>query len=235
MVDALATSRAQQRQLVTDASHEFRTPLTSLTTNLELLDHFDALPADDRPEVLAALRADAAELTHLASDLVELATDRAAQEAPVGARLSELVLPVVERARRRSARRIDLLTAPTRDDADDLIMVRPQMIQRAAGNLIENAVKYAPDGPIVVRVSHDSVEVLDEGPGIDDADAEHVFERFWRADQARALPGSGLGLSIVARIVEQHDGSVWATRRPEGGAAVGFRVSAATGITTTAS
>lgn len=224
MVTALAASRAQQHQLVTDASHEFRTPLTSLTTNLDLLERFDEIPADERPDILAALRVDVDELTHLARDLVELATDRSIDEEPVETTLADLVEPVILRARRRSGRDIEM-DNQTRDlNADAVMFVKPQMIQRAASNLIENAVKYAPTGMIIVRVSVDTIEVLDHGPGIDSHDARHMFERFWRSDSARGLPGSGLGLSIVAQIASQHGGEVWAKPGVDGGMAVGFRL-----------
>ncbi len=224
MVEALAASRSQQHRLVTDASHEFRTPLTSLTTNLELLERFDEIPENERPEIITALRADVDDLTHLARDLVELATDRSTDEEPVETTLVELVQPVITRARRRSGRDIQLDDHTDAASINSMVHVRPQMIQRAASNLVENAIKYAPNGVILVRVGATSIEVLDSGPGIDPADSDQIFERFWRSDTARGLPGSGLGLSIVAQIATQHGGNTWAHRRVEGGTAVGFRV-----------
>ena len=81
MVDALATSRQQQRRLVADASHEMRTPLTSLTANLDLIDRYDRLPVGDRPDVLAAVRSDVDDLTQLMTELVDLAADGATVSA----------------------------------------------------------------------------------------------------------------------------------------------------------
>jgi two-component system sensor histidine kinase MprB len=101
---------------------------------------------------------------------------------------------------------------------------QPKALERAVSNLLENAVKFAPDGPIEVVLRDGRVEVLDRGPGIGDEDAPRVFDRFHRADSARALPGSGLGLAIVREIALAHDGSVFAEPRPGGGAVVGFTV-----------
>jgi two-component system, OmpR family, sensor histidine kinase MprB len=87
-------------------------------------------------------------------------------------------------------------------------------------------VKYSP-GAITVVIQGRRIEVRDEGPGITPADQPHVFDRFYRSAEARTEPGSGLGLAIVKQIVERHDGTVWATNRAEGGAAVGFELPAA--------
>ena len=218
MVDALASSRAEQQRLVTDAGHEIRTPLTSLTTNLELLERFDELAVDDRPEVLATVRTDVDELTHLMNELVELVTDRSSEEPVVAVDLADLAASVVARTRRRSGRTIELVL-----DGDGTVPARPHMTERAIANLVDNAVKYSPAStPIEVRVGPTSVEVRDHGTGIAPSEQDRVFERFYRADAARSVPGSGLGLAIVRQIVERHGGSVWARNGPDGGASVGF-------------
>jgi two-component system sensor histidine kinase MprB len=218
MVEALASSRAEQQRLVTDAGHEIRTPLTSLTTNLELLERYDELPVDDRPDVLAVVRADVDELTHLMNELVELVTDRSSDEPVVALDLADLAASVVARTRRRSGRTVELVL-----DGDGTVLARPHMIERAIANLVDNAVKYSPaSAPIEVHVGPARVEVRDQGPGIAASEQDRVFERFYRADAARSVPGSGLGLAIVRQIVERHDGSVWARTGPAGGAWVGF-------------
>lgn len=223
MVQALATSREQQRRLMDDASHEMRTPLTSLTTNLELLEHYDDLPADERPEVLGAVRTDVVELTHLMTELVELATDRSSDEPVVPIDLADLAAAVVARARRRSDRAVTLVCA-----GEGLVVGRAQMIERAIANLVDNALKYSPaPTPIEVHVEATSVEVRDHGPGIDEAETELVFDRFYRSGTARTAPGSGLGLAIVQQVVERHGGRVWARSGPDGGAWVGFELPAA--------
>ena len=90
---------------------------------------------------------------------------------------------------------------------------------------MENATKFdTSDSPITVTVADGAVTVLDRGIGIPEPDLGRVFDRFHRSDVARTLPGSGLGLSIVREVAERHGGDVFAGNRPDGGAAVGFRI-----------
>ena len=99
-------------------------------------------------------------------------------------------------------------------------------LERAVGNLLENAVKFDADGTgdVVVRVRSGTTTVTDHGPGIDPADAARVFDRFYRADTARGLPGSGLGLAIVRDVAEGHGGGAFVATPPGGGTTVGFSV-----------
>ncbi|OLL75577.1 Osmosensitive K+ channel histidine kinase KdpD [Pseudonocardia sp. Ae168_Ps1] len=224
MLGALAASREQQRRLVADAGHELRTPLTSLRTNLELLAAADRpdtpdLPADDRVELLGDVRAQVEELSHLVGDLVELARDDAPTMATEALELGEVVERALARVRRRAGEvEFDVhLTRWTLDgDANAL--------ERAVLNLLDNAVKWSPPGGTVrlsmVPISPEwlVVEVADAGDGIAAEDLPHVFDRFYRADLSRTMPGSGLGLSIVAQAAARHGGEVRAGRAPEGGA-----------------
>jgi two-component system sensor histidine kinase MprB len=223
MVQALATSREQQQRLITDASHEMRTPLTSLRTNLELLDYLEQLPADERRAILDAVQEDVGELTHLLTELVELATDRVSvDEAAEPLRLVDVGREVAGRGARRSGREIAVVD--TGDEAAT-VMARPQMLERAVANLVDNAIKYSPAGsPVEIAVAGGRLEVRDRGPGIPEADRPYVFDRFYRATAARTEPGSGLGLAIVKQIVARHHGTVWAEARPGGGTAVGFEL-----------
>jgi two-component system sensor histidine kinase MprB len=233
MVGALATSRAQQQRLVEDASHELRTPLTTLRTNVELLQRAPDLPEAERAAVLRDLDTESRELTDLANELVELATDRAStDDVPETVDLGELAEVGAARARRRTGRTVRVTTTGA-----TTLVGRPRMLERAIANLIDNALKYADaDSPVDVVVDGTTVEVRDRGPGIDPADQPLVFERFYRATTARTAPGSGLGLAIVRQIIERHGGEVWARNLTEGtptggdavvGAAVGFRLSEA--------
>jgi two-component system sensor histidine kinase MprB len=232
MVGALATSRAQQQRLVEDASHELRTPLTTLRTNVELLQRAPDLPEAERAAVLRDLDTESRELTDLANELVELATDRAStDDVPETVDLGELAEVGAARARRRTGRTVRVTTTGA-----TTLVGRPRMLERAIANLIDNALKYADaDSPVDVVVDGTTVEVRDRGPGIDPADQPLVFERFYRATTARTAPGSGLGLAIVRQIVERHGGEVWARNLMEAtptgdgdsvvvGAAVGFRL-----------
>ncbi len=219
MLARLADSRADQERLVQDAAHELRTPLTSLRTNASVLLRFAELHPDARARLLADVDGETRELTHLIDELVDLATRRYEAEESERIELGEVVERAAGRVRRRTGRTISV-------DADASALVgQPKALERAVSNLLENAVKFAPSGPVDVLVRDGRVEVLDRGPGMGD-DAARVFDRFYRADSARGLPGSGLGLSIVREIALAHGGSVFARPRPGGGAVVGLTVGA---------
>ncbi len=210
MTAALDESVGAQRRLVADASHELRTPLTSLITNLELL----AEQPDDpsAPALTAAALAEAAELRVLVNDLVELARDGEASFHVEDVRLDLVADRVAARAASRvPGLRYELDCRPT------LVRGDPDALERAIGNLVDNALKWSPPaGRIRVSAARGIVEVSDDGPGIPVADLPFVFDRFYRSAAARALPGSGLGLAIVRRIADLHGGTVEAIPLPRG-------------------
>jgi two-component system sensor histidine kinase MprB len=213
MLDALRTSREQQRRLVLDASHELRTPLTALRTNIDLLGRARNFNEEQRDELIGATDQELRELTDLVSELVELATDTRTEEMVEQIDLGELVERVVSRQQRRGEREITL-----RLDGDAPIVGRVTLLERAVGNLLDNALKFSPESSVVeVEVHGTDVEVLDRGTGIDPADLPHVFDRFYRSPTARTVPGSGLGLAIVEQIAELHGGSVTLAPRAGGG------------------
>lgn len=226
MLDALEDSRSRQQQLVTDASHEFRTPLTSLLTNVETLSRHDAsFDPEDRVRVLNDIAFDLRGLSTLAAELVDLATDPkgSAREAEFF-RLEDIAAEVVGRERRRSGRQIDLVFAS--DESEPRSPGYPDLVSRAIRNLIDNAHKWSPPGAaLLVTVSGTTVSVADHGPGISEIDKPLVFERFYRSTEAKATPGSGLGLSIVKHMADLHGGRVFVDRTPGGGAIVGFDIS----------
>jgi two-component system sensor histidine kinase MprB len=220
MLEALDDSQRAQRQLVADASHELRTPLTSLRTNVEVLADADALSSEDRRRLLRDVVAQLDELTVLVTDLVDLARGDESAAISEDVRLDLLVAEAVERARRHAGDR-HFLT----DLEPCLIRAVPGKLDRAVGNLLDNAAKWsAPGGEIEVRVHAGEVTVRDHGPGIEDEDLPFVFDRFYRARSARGLPGSGLGLAIVRRVAESHGGEVWAERPAGGGARFRLRI-----------
>ena len=221
MLEALARSLAAQRQLVADASHELRTPLTSVRTNIEVLARGDELPPAERERLLADVVGQLEELTAIVADVVELARGNEPDESTEELRLDELVEDAVERARR---------LAPAVEWETDLepTVVRgtAPRLARAVGNLLDNAAKWSPPGGTVeVAVRGGEVLVRDHGPGIDEADLPHVFDRFYRSPAARGLPGSGLGLAIVRQVAEAHGGQVGAENAPGGGALLRLRLS----------
>ena len=217
MLDALERSRADQARLVQDAGHELRTPLTSIRTNLDMLDRYGDLDAETRADILDALRVEARELTALVNEIVDVASGQRDDTEPVEVTVSEVIAPVVERLAQRTGREVIL-------NADDSrVVVRPAALARAVSNLVDNAAKFdASESPIEVSVDNGRIAVADRGPGIAASDRERIFERFHRADTARTLPGSGLGLSIVADVATAHGGQVFVEDRDGGGAVIGL-------------
>lgn len=219
MLDALERSRADQTRLVQDAGHELRTPLTSLRTNLDMLARYPDLDADERAEMLNAVRAEAEELTSLVNEIVQLASGEADDVEPEAVDVAAVVAEVVRRVERRTGRTI----AVTADASS--VWVRRAALARAVANLVDNAVKFSPaDTPIDVTVDAGTVAVADRGPGVAAEDRDRIFDRFHRADAARTLPGSGLGLAIVAETATAHGGSVFVKDRPGGGAVIGLQL-----------
>ena len=208
MTAALAASRDHQQQLIADAGHELRTPLTSLRTNIDLLLRAEQtgreLPADTRRTLMENVRSQMRELSSLVGDLLELARPEEAEPGRETVALHEVAARAVERARPRGPG----LDFDTRLDPW-YVTGDPASLERAVVNLLDNAVKFSPpDGRVEVRLAGGELSVRDHGPGIAAEDLPHVFERFWRSPSARSLPGSGLGLSIVARVVAEGGGEV---------------------------
>jgi two-component system, OmpR family, sensor histidine kinase MprB len=217
MLDALERSVGQQRQLILDASHELRTPLASLRTNVEVLHDVDRLSEAQRRALLDGIVTQLDELTALVADVVELARGDIPESAQEDVALDDLVTHAVARARRHWPNVIFMLDALP-------VTVRgvPARLDRAIANLLDNAGKFSPAGSVVdATVSADgTVTVADRGPGVPEDAVAFVFDRFYRADEARAMPGSGLGLAIVKQVVENHHGTVNLTNRPGGGTLV---------------
>jgi two-component system, OmpR family, sensor histidine kinase MprB len=216
MLIAVSASRDRQRRLVADAGHELRTPLTSLRTNLDLLLQADASGGLDdaaRRELLDDVRAQIEEMSTLVGDLVELARDEPLRAVVEQVDLAEVVDRAVARARRRGSElTFDVDTEPW------WVTGESASLERAVTNLLDNAVKWSPPGGTVrIRLNHGTLSVDDEGPGIAPGDREHVFERFYRSEESRSMPGSGLGLSIVRQVTERHSGSVRVDESDDGG------------------
>lgn len=205
MMAAVEESVRTQRQLVADASHELRTPLTSLNTNLELLNEKDGLTDPDAPALVDDARRQAEELKGLVNDLIDLGRYGHTATHTEDTRLDLLAEGVLARADRRASHvRFSAELAPCLVHAD------PDAVERAVGNLVDNAVKWSPaGGRIHVQVeAGGTVSVTDQGPGIPAADLPYIFDRFYRSPAARSMPGSGLGLAIVRQVAETHGGTV---------------------------
>jgi len=229
MLTALAETLQRERQLIADAGHELRTPLTSLRTNIDLL--LQAQAADARQlsptllrELLTDVGAQLEELTSLVGDLTELARDEPLHRDPEPLDLADVV--------RRSITRVQLRAPALVFDVDlepSWVLGDSQLLERAITNLLDNAAKWSPpEATVTVRLVAGSVSVADQGPGIAAEDIDHVFDRFYRSTQARALPGSGLGLSIVKRAADRHEGNVAVVSTLGEGATFTFSVPLAT-------
>ena len=221
MLAALAESQQAQQQLIADASHELRTPLTAHRANIELLARPD-LPVEQRQRVLGAAVRAMERLSALVGDLIVAARDGRSVDAREPLALDELVAAAVERAQHRASR----LHFESRLEPYRFVGARSRL-ERTVDNVLDNAIKWSPPGGTVeVRLAAGTLTVRDHGPGIAEADLPHVFDRFYRAAAARALPGSGLGLAIVKQTVDDHGGSVTVANADGGGALLTLRFDA---------
>jgi two-component system sensor histidine kinase MprB len=202
MLAALEDSVGRQRRLVADASHELRTPLTAARTNVDLVRE-GKLSDDEVRRALEEASVELGSLTTLVADLVELARGEERKLRIEDVQLDDLVAVAVERAKSRAPHATFVTSlAPT------TVRVDPVLVERAVANLLDNAVKYSPDGaPVEVTVRDGEVVVADHGPGVAAEDAPRIFDRFYRAAAARAKPGAGLGLAIVREAAEAHGGT----------------------------
>ena len=221
MLDALELSVGEldasvraQRQLVADASHELRTPITSLRTNVEILRarHADLSP-QRRDALLATVVEQTEELTVLMNDVIELARGDHMPESREPVSVDEIVAEALGRAARHSPD-----TAFECDAEETTVLGAASRLTRAVNNLLDNAVKWNPPGaPIEITLRAGVLRVRDHGPGIPDNELEHVFDRFFRGAHAREQTGSGLGLAIVRQVAEDHGGSVSVSNAADGG------------------
>jgi two-component system sensor histidine kinase MprB len=212
--DALDESVVAQRRLVADASHELRTPITSLRMNLELLTEAEELGEEDRRALLRAAVAQSEELTALVGDVIELARGDEPLRDRDDVRLDAIVTEALDRARRNFTQlRFTAALEPV------TIFGSPERLGRAVNNLLDNAAKHSPSGAVVEVVVNDrGLVVRDHGTGIPHDELPHVFDRFFRGADSRGRDGSGLGLAIVKQAIEQHDGFVTASNATDGGA-----------------
>ncbi|MCB5166756.1 HAMP domain-containing histidine kinase [Streptomyces bambusae] len=226
MLDELEQSVTAQRRLVADASHELRTPLTALRTNAELLARADRLTEAQRTRAAGALGRQLREVTGLVNDLIELARDEEPQPLVEDVRVAALVQHAVAAARTHWPA-VPFALEVADGAAGAVVPGVPARLSRLLSNLLDNAAKFSPAGlPVEVGLRCPGgvaeVTVRDHGPGIAAEDLPYVFDRFYRAGSARALPGSGLGLAMARQIAQAH-GAVLVAEPAAGGGAL-FRV-----------
>jgi two-component system, OmpR family, sensor histidine kinase MprB len=217
LLSTVESSQILQRQLVVDASHELRTPLTSLRTNAQVLSRAQELNPDDLRQLTDDMVTQVDELAALVTDLGELSRGERSEGAIETLRLDECLDECLDTA--RTYARIKEITIDVHVESST-VLGRRDRLERAVSNLLTNAIKFTPQGGRINVDSHAGmISVGDSGPGVDDADLPFIFDRFWRSPTARALPGSGLGLSIVAQVVAELQGSVSVDRDPDLGGA----------------
>jgi two-component system sensor histidine kinase MprB len=217
LLGTVEQSQSLQRQLVLDASHELRTPLTSLRTNAQVLSRAQQLAPEDLQQLTDDMVAQVDELAALVGDLAELARGERSDGPVAQFRLDDVVEECVETARTYARIKNVIIEV---DLETSMVVGRRDRLVRAISNLLTNAIKFTPEGgEIRVATSAGLITVSDSGPGVAPEDIEHIFNRFWRSPLSRALPGSGLGLSIVDQVVSELGGSVAVDRDPQLGGA----------------
>jgi two-component system OmpR family sensor kinase len=220
MLAALEQNHHALQRFLGDASHQLRTPLTTIRANLDLAERSD-LPEGERDAILSDARDEAERMGRLIGDLLSLA--RAESGARLEFRPVELDALLVESVRRQrlAAQHLRMSVATVEPAVVDGDRDR---LRELFGILLDNAARYTPDGGTViaaleVRDRRAIVRVEDTGIGLDVTDQERVFERLYRGARARELrpSGTGLGLAIARWIVESHAGTIELSNRLQGG------------------
>jgi two-component system OmpR family sensor kinase len=224
----------RQRRFVADASHELRTPLTSIHSYAQVLEEWALKDPQIGPESVAAIKRESERMKGLVENLLELARgDEGMKLHLKDNNLTEVVQEAAESARAAVNGKV-LIECPTskqrvQEEGVSAVFDR-ERLRQALSILLDNAVKYTPQegGRVSMRIVQEDasvgVEVSDTGIGIPEEQIPHVFERFYRAEEARSTEGLGLGLSIARQIAEDHGGSIEARSKPGEGSTFIIRI-----------
>ncbi len=228
MADSIQADREMERRLTADVAHELRTPLQAIQATVEAMQD-GVLPADE--EHLGVVRDETLRLSRLTNAILELTRlERGA--VPFTIQRIDLAEPV-RNAVETHRLLFDTCELTLSVDLADGVFIRgdTDRLQQAVGNLLSNAARYTPEGGRVeVSLRQDGrqavVSVADTGIGIDEENLDRVFQRFWRADDARhrSSGGLGIGLAVVKEIAERQGGSIGAARRASGGSVFMLRL-----------
>jgi two-component system sensor histidine kinase ArlS len=224
----LEASFSRERQFISDASHELKTPLTSINANATMLLRWAERDERVRRESLETIARESASVGEMVNGMLTLAkADRGDEIPKEPVSLIEEARQAVRYAEPRAKEKgLDLRFEQASDSA--IVLADANLIRQMVGNLVDNAIKFTDAGSVDVKAGRAGgvgwVEVSDTGPGIAEGDASRIFERFYRADRSRSrsVPGTGLGLAIVRSIARAHDGNVTVHRN--GGRGSRFRV-----------
>ncbi len=223
----LGEAFARERQFISDASHELKTPLTSINANAQMLLRWGDQDQAIRRESLETIVRESSDLAGMVNGMLTLAkADRGDEIPKEPLSLAQIASEVSQNAAPRAAEKGIALRFT--HAATPIVYADPSLLRQLVGNLVDNGIKFSERGSVEVAVgaNRDSawVDVTDTGPGIPESELSNIFERFYRADKARSrdVPGTGLGLAIVRSIARVHGGEATVTNVPGGGAR--FRV-----------
>jgi signal transduction histidine kinase len=230
MLDRLEGGFSRERQFISDASHELKTPLTIINANAQMLERWADRDPIVRADSLRAIREESAALAQIVNGMLLLAKAESGDGIPrEPVALDAILADAVRSGRPRAeAKSLALNFVSAAAAGQPVVYGDANLLRQLFTNLIDNAIKFTDRGHVDVRLASRNgkaeVDVVDTGSGIDPESLERVFDRFYRTDKSRdrAVPGTGLGLSIVRSITRVHDGTVRASRPAEGGTA--FRV-----------
>ena len=219
---------ARERQFISDASHELKTPLTSINANAQLLLRWGDRDEAIRRESLETIQRESAALAAMVNGMLTLAkADRGDEIPKEPVSLSLVAQEALRNAAPRASEKGLALELAT-PNPSPIVEGDAHLLRQLVSNLVDNAIKFTSEGSVSVRIGEDErtawIDVADTGPGVSDDELAHIFERFYRTDKARSrdVPGTGLGLAIVRSIARVHGGEIEAQRAPSGGAL--FRV-----------
>lgn len=226
----LEASFTRERQFISDASHELKTPLTSINANAQMLLRWAERDETVRRESLDTIARESALVGDMVNGMLTLAkADRGDEIPKEPVSLIEEARAVVRYATPR-ARQKGLEIDFEQASESAIVNADASLIRQMIGNLVDNAIKFTESGKVEVRAGSEDgngwVEVRDTGPGVADADLPRIFERFYRADRSRSrsVPGTGLGLAIVQSIARVHGGNVDVARTSAGGSLFSVRM-----------
>ena len=223
----LGEAFARERQFISDASHELKTPLTSINANAQMLLRWGDRDQAVRRESLETIVRESADLAAMVNGMLTLAkADRGDEIPKEPLSLAQIASEVSQNAAPRAAEKeIGLRFSHA---GTPIVYGDPNLLRQLVGNLVDNAIKFSERGSVEVNVGENGaaawVDVTDTGPGIPESELSNIFQRFYRADKARSrdVPGTGLGLAIVRSIARVHGGEATVSNAPGGGAR--FRV-----------
>ncbi|MBV9149724.1 MAG: HAMP domain-containing histidine kinase [Candidatus Eremiobacteraeota bacterium] len=222
MLARLEEAFARERQFISDASHELKTPLTSINANAQMLRRWGSTDERVRREGLEMIAHETAALANLVNGMLMLAKAESEDNVP---KEPVAVQPAAQEAIASArARALEKgLALELHGDGNPVVLGDPNLLRQMVGNLIDNAIKFTDQGRIDIYVRRDAaqclIEVCDTGAGIAPHELPFIFDRFYRADKSRnrSVPGTGLGLAIVRSIARAHGGTVSAEPKPSGG------------------